>query len=332
MTDKKVKVLFIAGNGRSGSTLLGVVLGQIPGFYNVGEVRRVWDEYNSDHDAQRGIERICSCGEPFRACPSWSSIFGEAFGGLDAVDRRVLSRSSWKFSMHKRLIAPTMRNVAFPWEREELNVFLGALDRLYAAIPAATGSRLILDASKWPMYGAMVSRLPSVELYILHLMRDPRAVAFSFTRTKVKPGELFIPPQSVAKTMGYWLAVNPAVERFWNAESNPRYMRMTYESFIRSPRASLERILSFVGEPDLPLPLREERTVSVTPAHSVAGNESRSARGDLKLRLDDEWREKMPARSRKLVEALTWPLLVRYGYEGHNARALASETEELEPT
>jgi hypothetical protein len=327
MANDKTKVLYIAGNGRSGSTLLGVLLGQIPGFFNVGEVRRVWDEYNSEHDARLGSERICSCGVPFRECAAWTSVFREAFGGLDRVDRKALSASSWKFSMHKRLIAPTMRETAFPWEREELDAFLAALDRLYAAIPRATGSRVVVDASKWPMYGAMVSMLPSVEMYVLHLVRDPRAVAFSWTRTKVKPGEMFIPPQNVLKTTGYWVAVNPAVERFWNAGSNPRYLRMSYEAFVQSPRESLERILELVGESGSVLPMRGERTVMVDATHSVAGNESRAARGELTLRLDDEWRRKLPAGQKRLVEALTWPMLVKYGYEPRT-RGAAHETGE----
>jgi hypothetical protein len=332
MTSSKVKVLFIAGNGRSGSTLLGVVLGQVPGFFNVGEVRRVYDEFNSEQDARIGAERICSCGVPFRSCPEWTAIFRQAYGGMNAIDRRALSSSSWKFSMHKRLIAPTMRQVAFPWEREEFDTFIGALDRLYAAIPPATGSRLIVDASKWPMYGAMVSMLPSVEMYVLHLVRDPRAVAFSWTRTKVKPGEMYIPPQGVLKTTAYWVAVNPAVERFWKADENPRYMRMTYESFVQRPRESLERILEFVGEPDLELPMRGERTVMTDATHSVAGNESRAARGELTLRLDDEWRHRLPGQHRRLVEALAWPMLVKYGYEGRAARAARRETVELAST
>jgi hypothetical protein len=332
MATDKVKVLYIAGNGRSGSTLLGVVLGQIPGFFNVGEVRRVWDEYNSEQDARSGTERICSCGVPFRSCPEWTAVFRQAFGSMDAVDRRALSASSWKFSMHKRLVAPTMGQTAFPWEREELDTFLGALDRLYAAIPQATGSRLIVDASKWPMYGAMVSMLPSVEMYVLHLVRDPRAVAFSWTRSKVRPGEMYIPRQNVLKTTGYWVAVNPAVEQYWNAGANPRYMRMTYESFVQSPRASLERILEFVGASGLTLPLRGERTVMTDATHSVAGNESRAARGELALRLDDEWRRKLPRHHRAVVEALTWPMLVKYGYEGREARRRRRETAELAST
>lgn len=331
MATEKVKVLYIAGNGRSGSTLLGVVLGQVPGFFNVGEVRRVWDDYLSEDDARTGAERSCSCGVHFRECPAWSAIFRQAFGGWDAVDRRALSASSWKFSMHKRLIAPTMRQTAFPWEREELDTFLGALDKMYAAIPAATGARVVVDASKWPMYGAMVSMLPSVEMYVLHLVRDPRAVVFSFTRVKVKPGEMYIPPQGVLKTTGYWVAVNPAVEHYWDAASNPRYMRMTYESFVRSPLESLTRIVDFVGESGVELPIRGERNVTVDATHSVAGNESRAARGELTLRLDDEWRRKLPRRHRALVEALTWPMLVRYGYEGRRT-GRHRETEALAST
>jgi hypothetical protein len=319
VSTNKIKVLYIAGNGRSGSTLLGVVLGQIPGFFNVGEVRRVWDEYNSEQDARAGATRMCSCGVPFVACPEWTAVFRQAFGGMDAVDRRALSASSWKFSMHKRLIAPTMRQTAFPWEREELDTFLAALDRLYAAIPPATGSRLVVDASKWPTYGAMVSMLPSVEMYVLHLVRDPRAVAFSWTRTKDKPGEMYIPPQHVLKTTAYWLAVNPAVEHFWNTGANPRYLRMSYESLVTSPRASLERILEFVGEPGLELPLRDEHTVMTSATHSVAGNESREARGALRLTLDDEWRYKLRPHHKLAVEVLTWPLMVRYGYAGRAA-------------
>jgi hypothetical protein len=38
--------------------------------------------------------------------------------------------------------------------------------------------------------------------------------------------------------------------------------------------------------------------------------------GPLRLRLDDAWRAGMPARDRRLVTLLTFPLLARYGYAG----------------
>jgi hypothetical protein len=38
--------------------------------------------------------------------------------------------------------------------------------------------------------------------------------------------------------------------------------------------------------------------------------------GVIALRLDEEWREKLPPKNRRVVTAISWPLLRRYGYEG----------------
>ena len=48
--------------------------------------------------------------------------------------------------------------------------------------------------------------------------------------------------------------------------------------------------------------------------HTVAGNPARHRHGLVPMRLDDEWRTAMPTRDRRLVTAMTYPLLRRYGY------------------
>lgn len=72
--DEPVTVLYIGAFGRSGSTILGQVLGRMPGFVNVGEAWQVW---------QRGLRENerCGCGQPFRSCEFWSAVGDEAFGG-----------------------------------------------------------------------------------------------------------------------------------------------------------------------------------------------------------------------------------------------------------
>ena len=47
----KIKVLYIAGPSRSGSTFLSSILGEIQGIFNAGEVIDVWDK-------GRGIDEI----------------------------------------------------------------------------------------------------------------------------------------------------------------------------------------------------------------------------------------------------------------------------------
>ncbi len=48
--------------------------------------------------------------------------------------------------------------------------------------------------------------------------------------------------------------------------------------------------------------------------HSIRGNPMRFAHGRQQVRVDDAWRTGMAKPARRLVTAVTWPLLLRYGY------------------
>src|SRR3712207_4624499 len=69
-------VLYLGGLGRSGTTVLERVLGELPGACSVGELVHLW---------QRGVldDETCGCGEPFSRCPFWSEVGRRAFGGWD---------------------------------------------------------------------------------------------------------------------------------------------------------------------------------------------------------------------------------------------------------
>src|SRR5262245_21004542 len=79
VADSPVRVLFIGGLGRSGSTLLERLLCEMPGVAAMGEVVHLW---------QRGLadgER-CACGRAFGQCPFWTRVGEVAFEGWDAFD------------------------------------------------------------------------------------------------------------------------------------------------------------------------------------------------------------------------------------------------------
>ena len=71
---EQVRVLYVGGTGRSGSTVVANALGGLDDAVSVGEVRFLWE---------RGIvqNRLCSCGEPFATCPFWNEVLQVAFGG-----------------------------------------------------------------------------------------------------------------------------------------------------------------------------------------------------------------------------------------------------------
>ncbi len=74
-----VRVLYIGGSGRSGSTLVERMLGALPGVCNVGEVVLMWE---------RGLLRgeRCGCGIPLPQCPFWRAVGDVAFGGWEAFN------------------------------------------------------------------------------------------------------------------------------------------------------------------------------------------------------------------------------------------------------
>jgi hypothetical protein len=123
------------------------------------------------------------------------------------------------------------------------------------------------------------------------------------------------------RSAAYWSISNAGTELFCRAPG--RYLRLHYEHFAERPREAVERVLGMVTSRPLDLPFVGERTVMLAPTHSIKGNPDRLHVGPVEIALDARWQSHMMTRHRRLVTALTWPLLAHYGYlagapgEGH---------------
>jgi hypothetical protein len=304
----KVKVLYVVGLGRSGSTILSNSLGQIPGFFSGGELNFIWR-----HNVLEN--RLCGCGRPFRECPVWTKVMDQAFGGMDAVDPHEMMRlqNSGTRTRHipSMLTEGGRRSLA-----QRLEKLLISYGRLYEAIGAATGSRVVVDSSKEPAHGFAMGMVPGVDFYALHLVRDPRAAAYSWSKKKPQPDtdtREHMVRFSPAKSSALWDSWNASAETLWH-RTPQRYLRLRYEDFVSGPRKSFERILHLVGEPDAEPPLVGEREVKLGISHTVSGNPNRFETGAVELRTDREWISRMNFRDKALVTSLTLPLLRRYDY------------------
>jgi hypothetical protein len=302
-----VKVLYIAGSGRSGTTLLDRILGQLDGFFSAGELHNVWE---------RGLlaDRRCGCGLPFSRCPTWTAILKRAFGGPEGVDARRLAAVSRECTGPRRIPSHLARG-ARPAD-PDLVTYRGTLQRLYQAVTQETGCRVIVDSSKAPLYAEQLRTLPVVDLYLLHLVRDPRATAHSFQRRKRLPDfgdERLMQRQPPLISSRRWTLSQAVIELLWRGRPD-RYLRVRYEDFVREPESTVRRITALLGEVPAELPFLSDTTVRLQPTHSVSGNPNRFTTGSVEVRADDEWMHLMPRTDRMLVTALTTPLLLRYHY------------------
>jgi hypothetical protein len=302
----RTRVLYVAGFGRSGSTLLGNVLGRVEGLVSVGELRSVW-EYGLL------LDKACGCGAPFKECEMWRPVMDEAFGGKVNPRRMIQLRESWARTKHIPLmLTPPGRRLV----ERRLAEYLDALGRLYRAVQNVTGCRVIVDTSKFPSYGFVLGMVPSVDLRVLHLVRDPRAVAYSWLRKRLHPdpeSPEYMPLRGPAASSLRWVARNLATEALWR-RSPKGYLLLRYEDFVATPQKSIGRVLDLVGEEAAPRPHVTEHEVELGVNHNVWGNPDRFRTGTVEIRPDTEWISHIQPDDRRLITALAFPLLLRYGY------------------
>lgn len=294
------KVLFIGGYARSGSTIVDRAIGAAEGVVSAGEIRFIW---------RRGFaeDQPCGCGEVFRACPFWRAVADVAWGGIDRIDVPEAIRLQDRVDQWWRIPQVGLRSA--PGVRRELDAYAALLRPLYTAIRNVSGARVIVDSSKDASHGWMLRRLgASIDLSVLHLVRDSRAVAYSLCeRRRFDPasGKVW-GGHGLARTIAGWTATNALVAALGRSSSMP-YLRLAYEDFCADPDEALARTAALVREP-APAPLGPD---GIDPGvqHQVAGNPVRFARGPIAIRRDDEWRHAMSGRARRVVTVTTWPML-----------------------
>jgi hypothetical protein len=303
-------VIFVSGKGRSGSTVLSMVLGELDGVVAGGELRFLW---------QRGIveNRNCGCGRPFADCPVWSEVADRLVGDGGEIGGDVERVAAAHDRIFRWLAVPRLLaggRALRGWD--DLDLWAEATGHLYRALADATGAGLVVDSSKWPVDPGMLGLVPGIRPIAVQLVRDPRAVAWSWQRRKAhfdldegREMDRFGPVHSSAS----WVARNAVVEAATTRWRVPRLV-LRYEEFVADPSSTVRRIGDAAGVHLDPAGTIEGHTVRRGGDHIVAGNPTRFGGGSIELAPDDEWRTGLPRSQRWAVTTVTAPLLRRYGY------------------
>lgn len=305
-------VVYLGGFGRSGTTLLERVLGEISGWSNVGELV----------DLARAVsvkDELCGCGEKFSRCPVWTSVGEIAFGGWSRarLDRLEQLRQRVARQRHLPSLLRGRRSGATP-ANDDLMEFQSDLARIYHAFAEVTDSRVVVDASKGPAFGVATAGDPGIDLRMINLVRDPRGVAWSWSRHVARPqteGGDEMWRISATRAAGQWTALQLEMEALARAKGLPT-ARMRYEDFVADAKSALLDVSSRLDLGLSPSDLAhiEGNTVHLGASHGLSGNPGRFNIGSTNLKSDTGWRGRMPGPSRALVTAMTLPLLMAYGY------------------
>jgi hypothetical protein len=297
--------------GRSGSTLIELLLGGLPGFCSVGETVHLW---------RRGLleNERCGCGKAFLDCGFWSEVGERAFGGWGSLD--VGAVLSLKDGVDRTRFLPALLDGG-GWGDGAFatrgRLYVDLYHRLHGAVAEVSGARVVVDASKHVSLAACLRRGYGDRMRLLHVVRDPRAVAHSWSRRVARPDaspdsrEKEMARYSAGRAAVQWMTQNAGLDAL--ARRGVSTLKVRYEDFVADPDREFGRIADFVGHDGPPLDLGGAGVESVE-GHAVSGNPMRFGSGPVGVRADHRWREELAPWRRCLVEAVTAPVRGRYGY------------------
>ncbi|HYM46654.1 MAG TPA: hypothetical protein VES65_10925 [Solirubrobacteraceae bacterium] len=227
------------GAGRSGSTILGVTLGNCANIFYAGELDKWLLMSGVSMHERAGVSTNGGWDGPPEL---WSLVREDVAAPADLFGRearRCIEHSSALFRLDKWRARRRLRGR-----------YRRVTEDLYRAIARRAGASCIVDSSHFPLRARQLQSLGGIELYLLFLVRDPRSVVASWDR----PG-LPEPRFSMLATNAYlWLTHLLSVFVFL---SHPRERRLfiRYEDFIANPEVILRDILDRTGSsaaiPDL---------------------------------------------------------------------------------
>jgi len=252
---------------------------------------------------------LCSCNVLVKDCPFWKDVvklhtergfqWQPTSWGLDyhfddyaKVGKLALSRPGPAATRLK-----FFENIPFFRERIEK---IHARNRSYAmAVAEVAGKQVVLDASKQPRRLIHLSRIPGVDLRVIHLIRHPGGYAWSVKRGR---------SVSVEDSVKHWVQRNREIE--WLLRDFPRekILRMTHEDFCDDPQREMDRIYALAGLESARIPDNLQDIV-----HHVLGNKART-RGDTKIMRNDAFEQKLTADEKDAYRRIAGPLARRYGY------------------
>lgn len=202
--DTSIKVIYIAGNGYSGSTLLDIILGSTKECFSTGELTFI------KRDTIR--EEYCSCKKKISKCEIWSNIF-DLWETESEISYQRYQHLSNRYQRNKTTIRTYINFVRPSYEFKQLCM---STLKLFQAIQTVTGYSVLIDSSKSPQRIAILSKI--VDLQVIHLCRDFKGVLNSSKRPakkNIQAGiEVDIPARRTWKVLVDWIFTNLVTEIF----------------------------------------------------------------------------------------------------------------------
>lgn len=297
---EKIKVIYCMGSGRSGSTLMSIILGNHPEIVGPGEIytlhRLHEDKFN------------CSCGERVEECDYWSKILADwqSKSGKDSFDNYVF-HSKNKVENFKSPFAWLKLIFNYPGQSKLYKNYNDNTYHYLSSIIKKSEKPVIVDISKNPLKAFALSKHPDIDLRLIHLVRDGRGIAFSLKNSD----RARISKRKVSRTALFWLIVNKQSE--FVLKRAQKGLRINYENFALNTEKTLREIGELSNIDPQPLMDVIKGDLADDTSHIMAGNRLRRKKSII-IKLNRDWEDNLDLKKQKTFYKIAGKTMRRYGY------------------
>lgn len=288
-----MKLIYIMGSGRSGSTLLDIMIGSQSGVFSSGELCNLVTAYFQDE--------YCACGKKICECEIWHQVIEswQKKNKLNKESMLAFAKQDKQYS-HPKKISSWLLGL-LPMFTKSYQRYIDLLGSLYHEVSIATGESTLTDSSKSPVRLLHIVRAFSGFVQPVHLVKSPYGIIASLRRGHKKNMEAGIqhdlPARSAIRSALYWVVINFMVE-FACKVTDHNAARYKYEDLISQSEISLPNGVLFF------------RYTKMAPGHVCAGNRMRML-SSIELR---EPNFNQAIKNNHFVDVLTYLSRRRYGY------------------
>jgi hypothetical protein len=283
--------------------LLNIALGNHDDVVAVGELCNVQRDILSQ-------DNWCSCGVLVDRCQFWRQVHSH----LNWVEPETLRDLRARFESSRAA-------VTWPWfggrATDAIKAYQTHLLDVLQSVRRVSGRSLVVDASKLPGRAMALAMMPEVELYLVHLVRDVRALVWARSmswKQDLRRGiEADVPARSTAHVCFHWCKANWLSSLVRRRVPPERSLRLRYEDFVSDPSLALRRIGAMLRMDFASVAVTLQTGRSLCKGHTASGNRMRMS--DVRLKPDFDWIDRLSPKSQAMAWLLTSHQLRRYGYQ-----------------
>jgi hypothetical protein len=255
--DAMPDILYVMGTGRSGTTILEVLLANDEGITGTGELKHIFRD-GFVRDLQ------CACGKSGHQCELWA---------------RVLHALRWSpedCAALGKTIEQAESHANFPkvylglQDERAMDLYEKASTALFRSVARIMGSRVIVDSSKYPARALLLDRLYPNKLKVLCLTRSAAGLIEAFQ--KKNEGEQR--PKGRFAVVTYYLYVLMCM-RLVRIRLRDRCCVVRFEDLNRDPCSVLTKIEQWSGYSLATARAKVSRGEEFEVGHIMTGNRLR---------------------------------------------------------